>query len=284
MKKPVLASWISICVLVWPFSGFSATPAVVQRHTFEAGAEFYYMGYEEPGIMENTGFMSGLAGSYTYYRDYFVAKFDGRIASGKVDYKSTSTGSQKDIWDSAFEIRGVVGYDFLNPAFYFKEADFSCIPYVGFGYRYLNDDSSGRITTTGYLGYERESMYLYVPVGVTGTKYFLSEQTQEELWSLGGTLEWDFFCWGTQTSRLGDVNPAYSDIRNKQSEGFGVRGSLAFRNKTRQIDILFEPFFRYWHISQSDQKTVSYAGTIWGQGYEPKNSTKEIGCKLAFIF
>ena len=39
-------------------------------------------------------------------------------------------------------------------------------PYLGAGYRYLFNEGSGRRTTTGHFGYDREANYYYSPIGV----------------------------------------------------------------------------------------------------------------------
>jgi len=45
-----------------------------------------------------------------------------------------------------------------------------------------------------------------------------------------------------------------------------------------------EPFFRYWAIEQSNLSNVTYAGSLIGSGYEPKNKTAEAGLMISFIF
>jgi len=278
--------WVPIFLLTVLMSGARAEiPEGQMPQAWELGMEFYQTEYEEPGLMENEGVMSGLVGTYTYYRSYQWAKVEARYCFGQVDYSSRTTGSQTGIDDNLFELRGMIGYDFINPSYNFVDEDISCIPYIGVGYRYLNDNSSGTVTTTGHYGYERESNYFYSPVGIELTKYFPPGSLEpDRQWSLGGIIEYDIFWRGRQISHLSDADPSYSDPRNKQNDGYGVRGSLKVAMRSESLDCMFEPFVRYWHIGQSDDQDIFYANTIWGYGYEPKNNTTEIGCKFSLTF
>jgi len=81
-----------------------------------------------------------------------------------------------NIDDYILEFRGLAGYDF--PV---SKASF-LTPYAGIGYRYLNDDSSGKVASTGALGYERESNYIYSPIGVK----FIADLKKG--WSMGAMV------------------------------------------------------------------------------------------------
>lgn len=240
-----------------------------RKHTVQIGPEVSYIEYKEPDIMKETGMMYGLAGSYAYH-DAIMAKIDGRFAYGQVDYKNS--GEIKDIDDYLGEARVLLGYDFL-----ISEAS-ALTPYLGAGYRYLNDDMSGKTSTTGASGYERESHYLYSPIGLEGLVRL------GDGWAIGGSVEYDYFWWGKQISHLSDVNSVFNDIENRQKKGYGVRGSLLLLKKGEQIDFLFEPFIRYWSIKQSETSDWTANGTVIGYGYEPENKSTEFGAKLALQF
>ncbi|MBL7131694.1 MAG: autotransporter domain-containing protein [Candidatus Omnitrophica bacterium] len=237
-----------------------------QKHTWEVGTEISHITYKEPGVMKQKGVMSGILGSYTYY-DNFMLKTEGRFSFGEVDYSSSSSGTMNDIDDYILEIRGLGGRDF--PVF----KDSTIRPYFGIGYRYLNDDMSGRVTTTGAGGYERESNYIYSPIGVEFSKDLDND------FSFGATLEYDYFWEGKQKSHLSDV-PGYYDIENDQDEGYGWRGSLKFQKESEKIDYIIESFVRYWNIKES-KTTTDPAGTSW---VEPKNNSTEYGIKFTARF
>jgi len=233
-------------------------------HTWELGAEVSHITYKEPGVMEEKGMMSGIVGSYTY-RSKFMLKADGRFSYGQVDYKNS--GTLDNIDDYILEFRGVGGYDFpiLKASI--------LTPYVGIGYRYLNDDMSGMTTSTGAHGYERESNYFYSPIGVTIITPLRNG------WSVGAMLEYDIFWKGIQKSHLGEI-PGYYDIENDQNDGYGLRCSIKFQKKAERVDFAIEPFIRYWNIKDSET-TTDPGGTPW---IEPKNNSTEIGIMLAVMF
>ena len=235
---------------------------LLKKHTFELGPEISYITYKEPDVMKDKGMMYGLVGSYTYHNKLML-KAEGRGSWGKVDY--SNSGEINNITDYMLEFRGLCGYDFpiLKTS--------TMTPYIGIGYRYLNDDSAGKISTTGAWGYERESNYIYSPLGMT----FVIDLGNK--WLTVETIEYDLFWWGKQKSHLSDVDLGYNDISNRQKKGYGLRGSLTLQKKGEKIDIEVGPFIRYWHIQKSETETWTYYGIPIGYGLEPKNKSTEIG-------
>jgi len=121
-----------ICALTYHSSiSYAET---IPTHVPKIGAEIEYIKYEEPDIMENTGIMYGITGSYAYHNNIML-KADGRFSYGQVDYSSAETGDMDNIDDYIFEVRGAGGYDISSLK------DVVITPYFGFGYRYLNDES-----------------------------------------------------------------------------------------------------------------------------------------------
>jgi len=219
--------------------------------------------------MKETGMMYGLEGSYTY-RNNIMLKVEGMASLGELDYRNS--GTLNNIPDHEFEFRELVGYDLpvLEKS--------TLTPYFGFGYRYLNDDSSGKITSDGSSGYERVNHRIYSPVGMEWT------MRMENEWSIGATAEYDFLWWGKQISHLSNANSSFGDVKNSQKKGYGLRGSIKLQKNTEKIDYIIEPFIRYWNIAQSDNANVTYSGVIVGYGYEPKNNTTELGLNLGVRF
>lgn len=240
----------------------------LKRHTWELRPEISHIEYEEPDIMKQNGFMYGIGAAYTYHNNLMV-RLDGRYSYGQVDYTSRDSGSMDNIDDYIIETRLTVGYDIPLPS-----GSSFVTPYFGFGYRYLNDDSSNMETSTGAWGYERESNYYYFPIGITTCSKIGNG------WSYGVTVEYDIFWKGKQKSHLRDVGPGYDDIENDQEDGDGFRASIKFEKQLQHMSFFIEPFFRYWAIDDSEV-TADSSARYW---YEPENKSTEIGLGLAVTF
>ncbi|MFH1317417.1 MAG: hypothetical protein ABIH71_00160 [Candidatus Omnitrophota bacterium] len=249
---------------VWGVSG------ELKKHTVELGTEMSYIKYEEPDYMEEVGMMYGIVGSYTYH-DTLMAKAEFKSSMGYVDYDGKLANGTpytiNGIQDYMIETRGLIGYDILmSDATYFT-------PYVGFGYRYLNDDASCDVNA-----YERESNYFYSPIGAEIITKL------ENGWSFGGIVEYDLFWYGLQRSHGEDIAEGVNTVNNDQHEGWGVRGSIKVMKEWDNVGIVVEPFVRYWSIGKSDTADITYEGTYIGFAHEPENNSLEIGGKVAVIF
>ncbi len=270
--------WMQSVVLVGAAVLFFSNLALAEdtpRHSWEFGPELYSYTYKEYSIgVKNQGIMYGLKGSYTYHPDRFMLKLDTRGAFGRVDYSSSSTGSSDNIDDYVIEGRLLAGYDFFRS----EDASVVYAAYAGLGYRYLNDGGGGTITTTGALGYDRESNYWYLPAGLQATTPL------SEYWRLISTFEFDLLLRGKQESHLSTASPLYSDITNNQDTGYGLRGSFQFQKTGEKVDLSFEPFVRYWDIENSEVSTIRYSGVAIGYGLEPENTTVEAGVALSASF
>jgi len=243
----------------------------LQKHTWELGPEISYVEYKEPDVMKQKGYMYGIVGSYTYH-DKLMLKAEGRFSYGQVDYSSPISGTEDDIYDYMWEFRGLAGYDF--PV---SKASF-LTPYAGIGYRYLNDDSSGKVTSTGASGYERESNYIYSPIGVRLITNLKNG------WSVGAMAEYDIFWWGKQISHLSDAVPGYNDPQNRQTHGYGLRGSVELQRKAKNVTFGIAPFIRYWDIKESKHTDLTSYGVRIGEAWEPKNHSTEYGINLLVRF
>ena len=238
-----------------------------KKHSWEVRPELSHIEYEEPEVMQEKGFMYGIGGSYTYH-DNIMMKAEGRYSYGKVDYiDHVNSGTIDNINDYIIECRGLIGRD------YSFSYVFIVTPYAGFGYRYLNDDGSSMISTTGRHGYERESSYFYSPIGIEANFLLIND------WTFGINVEFDIFWKGKQKSHLGEI-AGHEDIENDQDDGYGVRGSIKLQKSRGNLDFIIEPFFRYWNIKESEA-TQDSTGTWW---VEPKNNSTEIGIMFIVRF
>lgn len=240
-----------------------------KRHYFAFGPEISYIKYEEPGVMKETGIMYGIAGSYAY-RNGIILKIEGKFACGQLDYDGSTWGGTplkiNSIPNYMLEPRGLLGWDFTAGAV-------TITPYAGIGYRYLNDNMQEKYSG----GYKRESNYLYLPLGLEFAANFGSG------WSLEASGEYDLFIWGKQKSYLSDAIPGAADIENKQNQGYGARGSILIAKKGERVGFKVGPYVNYWNIADSERALFTYSGVLYS-GYEPKNNSTEIGCKLVVMF
>jgi len=244
----------------------------VLQNAWEFGPEIYYFQYKEPDLgVEFSGPMVGLVGSFTHRSPCrLMLNAEGRGAWGRVDY--TGSGTISGISDYTFEGRLKTGYDIL-----FEEG-WLLTPFFGVGYRYLNDNSSGRTSSTGAVGYKRESNYLYSPLGVS------YDVPLRGRWRMGLSAEYDIFWKGTQKSHLEDANPSFNRLSNDQTRGYGARGSVKFQRTGGWIDWAIEPYLRWWNIQNSKSANITTSGVIIGTGYEPRNETLEVGGNVSARF
>lgn len=234
--------------------------AVLEKSSLEIALEPSYIKYKEPGIMRESGVMLGISGAYIY-RDNAMLKAEARGSWGEVDYRNS--GRINNIQDSIIELRALGGYDLP------VKEKLTLTPYLGFGYRYLKEDGKNRISSTNAIFYDRISRYYYSPVGIEA-KYAL-----ENNWSIGATAEYDIFWKGKQQSNLGYIGSGFEDAKNNQDRGYGVRSSIKVQRKLDEFNLLIEPFARYWNIKKSD---------VADQGFEPKNRSLELGCRIGMVF
>ena len=281
------------------YNSFAESP-----HQFEVGTEIYSYKYTERIGVKDTGIKYGLTGAYQYrfsenesiytWNDFLHAtnklnifRLEARASYGEVDYEGSGTWDNIPDWN--FETRGLLGLEI-------PVRDWAIItPFAGLGYRYLfNEFSVVPSQNIGgqqyYSGYDRESTYIYIPLGVETKKEF------DENWSLSFINEVDFFIWGKQITHLEDsadqngVSAGYDELENKQEKGFGWRTSARLTKRMDRFEVFIEPFFRYWHIEDSEFSFVTAGGALLctgnlcSGGIEPDNKTWEYGVNMGAKF
>ncbi len=245
----------------------STAQAKIAVHALEVGPTISTITYKEPGYMRESGTMAGIAGSYAYHNNVMFM-IEGDFSYGQMKYEGRLTNGTpitiNNIDDYLVEVRALGGYDFrlLETMF--------LTPYVGVGYRFLSD----KIGSAFVNGYDRESNYLYLPVGIMFTTELKNN------WSLGTTLEYDIFLKGTQKSYLNDVDPGYNILKKQQHNGHGFRGSI----KIEKGFFSAELFVKYWDIGASEQVVLTFYDQSVGYRLEPKNNSTQIGMKLCWRF
>jgi len=247
---------------------------------FEFGLQSSWRVYREPDLMRQKGWMYGMYANYTHrfadnsrihsWKDALkdsrmlnLIKIETRFAGGDMDYESVRTGKLDHERDYLFEGRVLLGYDI------FISEQTRLTPFAGAGYRYLHNESYNRRSTTGHLGYNRESNYFYAPIGVE------LETPIRGTWKFGATGEYDLFIYGRQYSHLEDYGGGLPELKHDQNDGYGLRGSFRIKKDNEVFDVIVEPFVQYWHIK--DSEIVS--GTL-----EPDNNTVEYGFRIGLAY
>lgn len=234
----------------------------------ELGVQGSHYEYTEPDFAKDTGSRYGLLASYAWTgKEGWLGKIDFRESYGQLKYESNGTGSKDKVPDMLLELRVLAGYDWAG-------SSASLSPFTGLGYRYLLNNPTG-YSSTGAVGYRRQSNYLYVPVGLTA-RWNLGEG-----WVLAPTAEADIFLYGMQVSKLSDTGLGLMDVTNHQSHGSGHRFSLMIEKG----HWAFGGWNHYWHIKDSD--VVCATPVVNGSclaGKEPENYTREYGLELRYRF
>ena len=250
-----------VCVLLGTVApGLGAgevTEETLAGPKWEIGPEVSYFRYDEPGTMKDTGVLYGVAGAYTRYRENRLFRIEGEFCFGLVDYEGSlddaTPYTMENCRDYLLNLRLLWGRSW-------EAGDWDSRLCAGLGYRALNDDSSHDPS-----GYDRQSNYLYLPVGLK-TYHELADH-----WQIGLGGELDLLLLGIQFSGI------YEDgvLTNVQWPGFGARASVELRHKAKPADLALAPFVQYWWV---DDSNVSDG---W---YEPRNHTLQYGLGLIWRF
>lgn len=238
----------------------------VEGNTFQLGLYASSITYKEPSVMTEDGYLTGILGRFSVHKNGQALLFDINYSSGDMDYDGSGTINK--IPDSMLEVRGMLGQDF------YLRRGARITPYIGLGYRNLNDDSSYMASSTGALGYERDETYWYAPIGVE-----VLGSPMHNGWSIGGRVEYDYLIKGINHTYLSSI-PGYSDITLKQNSGSGYKVSAEFSRPLSGLVVFnVEPFYAYWHIDESEITSSDGSDYI-----EPDNNSREWGVALSVAF
>ncbi len=231
------------------------------RGGWEVGAQLSQYRYEEPGTMMLEGNRVGVSGAYTAVspRRAF-ARLEGRWSYGELEYQGS--GVLTGVPDYILEVRLLAGRDYGSERLRWS-------PYVGAAYRYLYNDLRG-VSSTGAVGYRRESNYFYLPLGVT------LRMPVAAGWVFAPQIEYDVFVRGVQRSHLSDTGLGFGDVSNEQSSGRGYRVQLMLESRRWTL----APWLHYWDVKDSDIQPIGM-GLV---GYEPANTTREAGIEVRYRF
>lgn len=267
------------------------TPSMDAWHRFEIGPELFYYYYEEPGLMDMEGWLVGLDTRFTWInprlqrierpgtaadgapdvihrQQNLIIHLHARYAFGKTDYDGAlldeffTPYQISGIDTSTYELRALAGY-----APFVSEQSYTAF-FIGFGYRFKDDDSS-----FDPAGYKRESTYRYIPFAIEHHR----QMSHGRAWSF--SLEYDHLTSGEQVSTL----PGLPGIRKPQRSGYGLRGAIALHGATTRVDWRLEPYVRYWDIADSDSVFLRTSEGLL-EVLEPANTTLEVGLGARWVF
>jgi hypothetical protein len=252
---------MGLVVAAWAGVAMAQRDPLATPGGWEAGLQAATYEYDEPNFALLEGERFGIAGAYTFLgRDGFHSRIEARYSYGELDY--TGSGTLSGVPDHLLELRAIAGRDF-------RAGGVSWVPYAGLALRHLYNDLRG-VTSTGQIGYRRESRYFYVPLGVALRLPFGAGR------AMVPQLEYDAFASGRQRSYLGDTGLGLSDVTNRQKNGWGARAQLML--ETRRWTIGF--WVQYWDIRDSDiQPVAAGLGVL-----EPANTTREAGVEVRVRF
>lgn len=214
--------------------------------------------YEEPRLMTISGDKLGARISYTRVdASGGSGKLELIAAYGKLQY--AGVGVINEVPDFSYDTRMLIGRDLaVAPRLTLTLSS-------GLGYRYLFNDLRGK-SSTGAVGYRRESSYLYFPLGLSG------RHTLDTSWTLDANIEFDLLLRGHQNSKLSDTGTGLTDVRNDQRRGQAWRASLMIGKSGVSIG----PWVTYWKIPDSSLAHLANGSTV----IEPKNTTTEVGLEV----
>ena len=264
MRKAFIVAAILVAISPVAAAQKSIPPdPALTRSGWEIGGQLSDYSYEEPTLGAKIwGGRVGVTGGYTHTSaSRWFFKVDGRYAYGSLKYEGS--GTTDSVPDSIAETRMVIGRDFL------PRSGVSFSPFAGIGYRYLYNDLRGT-TSTGAVGYQRYSYYLYAPLG------FTSRIDVNAKWVIATTVEYDYFIRGEQVTQFTDVGAGYNDASNTQNKGYGYRFSVMAEKGSWAVG----PWMHYWNIEDSDIVPIGFGI----RGFEPENETREYGLEVKYRF
>lgn len=284
MKKRMLV--FLLCLLSVP--AFAGTHA--KKHSLEIAYEHSNYTYREPGLMKLSGPKNGVSVSYLM-RSVLSADFNSEDTSfAMLDFRYMDGDTKYDggymNWDGTITPYSEGGLDdyYFEAAFKLGKSfelasPLTLYPYFGIGWRQLRN----HMDELASGGYQRTQTYLYIPFGAQ------VEWDIAPVFTLTFKGEADWMVYGNNNSELVGGYSVYDrdSVSFHQSQGYGLRVSAKGQVNLNKIGLFIEPFFRYWHIQNSEEVWFYWGGDPSSPALsmvEPKNNTKEYGIRLGIAF
>lgn len=265
-------------MVVSAVSSVQASPVIYGPYkiNFEYATSYYH--YDEKIYNSDTGakedFMRLTSSPFVYgvtcdirryIKNNWYAESLVNVVLGRVDYSSAYSGESEGEQNVIFMLDNSIN---------------NCISQtvctsIGYTFRYLDNDSSSTVTSTGNSGYQRENFLHLVPIGIKYSRNlyhhrYSSVQVRSKFYHL---LD------GRQVSHLSRYG--CSDLKNKQNEGYGYEGSVRVYAADKKW--FYGASFQYWKIKASDIVSVP-CGADTTIGSEPENSTIMAGIMIGYHY
>lgn len=279
MKKATLFFFVLFSSLLAQDAFLAPTkPKIQLGGDFNLGIDYYQ--YKEPDVMDISGPMLTLDGSFSLKYKLFKFHLDGffsthlgaNIYNGGL-YNNTTKQTIAYSTDSQDWYLGVASR--FGVAFALAQREVAFL-YAGFGYRFLHNMMIDKPNIKA--SYERDQGYVYFLVGVDG------EIPINKLFSILAGLQYRQLLYGHQRSGMMELGYD-SDFYFTQTDGFGGRvsvgGKFYFLN---QIALSLRLYFDYWAIEASNLVSAYQGGKFVNNFVEPRNSTKAIGVSVGVNF
>lgn len=227
--------------------------------SFEIMGEVQQYTYREPHMDHPIKISGPMMGASLMYTQHNIGQ--GGFVAGELRYMEGRTDYDGYLWNGDVYTFDDIGDYYVEGRLVYGtklqlSSQWELSPYYGLGYRRLRDH--GDKDPSGYF---RQSEYYYMPLGA-----FLQIKWDGGYIRFNG--EADYLLQGEQYTGL------YGGVNNTQREGYGLRGSVRL-GIGNNASLFIEPFYRYWHLQDSD---------VNGGLVEPHNSTREYGCKVGVAF
>lgn len=272
--------FLSVILFSQELSPQPLTPQSKIRLGGELNLGIDYYQYKEPDVMDITGPMFSLEGSFSFAYKLLKVQLDGYFSThmGANEYsgglynsatkETIAYNTQSQDWYLGVASR-------VGMAFVVSQREVAYI-YTGFGYRFLHNMMIDKPNIKA--SYERDQGYLYFLLGVDG------EIPINKLFSILAEFQYRQLMYGHQMSGMKELGYD-EDFYFTQTEGFGGRvsvgGKFYFHN---QIALKLRLYFDFWSIEQSNLVAGYQGGKFISNFIEPRNYTRAFGVSAGVSF
>ncbi|WP_147288616.1 hypothetical protein [Helicobacter brantae] len=272
--------FLSVVLLSQELSPQPIAPQSKIRLSGDLNLGINYYQYKEPDVMDITGPMFSLEGSFGVAYKLFKFQLDGFFSThlGANEYngglynsatkETIAYSTESQDWYLGIASRAGMAFSVAQ-----REVAFI---YAGFGYRFLHNMMIDKPNIKA--SYERDQGYLYFLLGVDG------EVPINRLFSFLAEFQYRQLMYGHQMSGMKELGYD-DDFYFTQTDGFGGRVSLGgkfyFHN---QIALKLKLYFDFWAIENSDLVAGYQGGKYISTFVEPRNFTRVFGASVGVSF
>jgi hypothetical protein len=254
------------------------TPLLAAKHKLSTGMGLNYIKYEEPGLMELSGFLYEGQINSRQISDQHLYEVDASLQVGSLDYDGQTMEEGIPVKTESDDL--IANLAFYRGLYYTRrENTGENYIFAGLAGRYWFNDLKNTSIANGYT---RQITYLYLPVGMEISNY-LSNGWQHII-----RLEYRIFLQGKVHSQLSEAG-FRDDATNKQTSGSGLRAKMQWKNPQYERDCYdIGLALDYWDIDDSNTDSVirirPNEPDLHGEATEPANTTLTLSAFANFYF